>query len=65
MKKKDGFTLVELLAVIVVLALIMFIVLPNVLNSISSARKESFYLYAQNLQGKATAKYTQDLDLNK
>lgn len=65
MKKKDGFTLVELLAVIVVLALIMVIVLPNVLNSISSARKESFYLYAQNLQGKATAKYTQDLDLNK
>lgn len=65
MKKKNGFTLVELLAVIVVLALIMIIVIPNVMKSIGSARKESFYLYAQSLQSKATAKYTQDLDLNK
>ena len=65
MKKKNGFTLVELLAVIVVLALIMIIVVPNVMKSIGSARKESFYLYAQSLQSKATAKYTQDLDLNK
>lgn len=65
MKKKNGFTLVELLAVIVVLALIMIVVIPSIMKSIGSARKESFYLYAQSLQSKATAKYTQDLDLNK
>lgn len=65
MRKKNGFTLVELLAVIVVLALIMIIVIPNVLNAVNSAKKESFFLYAQSLQSKAIAKYTQDLDLNR
>ena len=65
MRKKNGFTLIELLAVIVVLALIMIIVIPNVLNAVNSAKKESFFLYAQSLQSKAIAKYTQDLDLNR
>lgn len=65
MKKKNGFTLVELLAVIVVLAIIMIIVVPNVLRSLNGTKKESFYLYSQKLESKAVARYTQDLDLNK
>ena len=38
MKKKNGFTLVELLAVIVILAIILVIAVPQVLSSIESAR---------------------------
>lgn len=65
MKKRNGFTLVELLAVIVVLALIMIIAIPSILNTTNAAKKESFYLYAQSLESKAVSKYTQDLEYDK
>lgn len=39
---KKGFTLVELLAVIVVLAIILVIAIPNVLGIIDNSRKDSF-----------------------
>ena len=42
MKSKKGFTLVELLAVLVVLALLMVLALPAVLNSSTNARKVAF-----------------------
>ena len=38
MKNKKGFTLVELLAVIVILAIIMIIAIPAVLQTMESAR---------------------------
>lgn len=38
MKNKKGFTLVELLAVIVLLSIIMIIVVPNVLNALNSGK---------------------------
>ncbi len=41
-RNKKGFTLVELLAVIVVLAVILAIAIPNVLGIIDNARKDSF-----------------------
>ena len=41
MRKRKGFTLVELLAVIVVLAIISLIATPVVLNIIESAKKGS------------------------
>ncbi len=49
MKKmnKKGFTLVELLAVIVVLAIILVIAVPRILDVIESARKESLGRSAQ------------------
>ena len=64
MKKKNGFTLVELLAVIVVLAIIMVIAIPSVLDALNSSRKDSFYLYAQKLYSEGVSKYTRDLDEN-
>lgn len=39
---KKGFTLIELLAVIVILAIISLIAVPTVLNTISTARQNSF-----------------------
>ena len=61
-KKMQGFTLVELLAVIIIIAIILVLVVPTVLDATNKAKKDSFYIYAQELQGKAVAKYTQDMD---
>ena len=45
MKKNKGFTLVELLAVIVILAIIMIIAIPAVLQTMQSARQKTFKEY--------------------
>mgnify|MGYP001027774477 FL=1 len=62
MKKlnKKGFTLVELLAVIVVLAIIMVLTLPTIMNSMSSARQSTFLLYANRMLDTAADKYQSD-----
>ena len=49
MKKKNGFTLVELLAVIVVLAIIMIIAIPSVLDVMNTARKKAFVMYVDKI----------------
>lgn len=41
MKKRNGFTLVELLAVIVILAIILVIAVPQIMNTIESSREGS------------------------
>lgn len=61
---KKGFTLVELLAVIVVLAIIMIIAIPSVMDSMNSARKGAFKIYVQKALGQAQTKYQSDLLLN-
>ena len=60
MKKKNGFTLVELLAVIVVLALIMVITIPSVLDAMTKARRSTFVEYAQKVINNTTTEYTFD-----
>ena len=40
--KKNGFTLVELLAVIVILAVILTIAIPNVISSLDKSRRDTF-----------------------
>ena len=57
---KKGFTLVELLAVIVVLAFIMVLAAPSVLSSMNSARQSSFMLYAEKMINAAQSKYQAD-----
>lgn len=66
MKKlnKKGFTLVELLAVIVVLAIIMVLTLPTIMNSMNSARQSTFLLYASRMLDTAADKYQSDALLN-
>lgn len=51
--KNRGFTLVELLAVIVVLAIIMIIAVPAVLDSMEAAQFNSFKIFGQNAIRKA------------
>ena len=60
MKNKNGFTLVELLAVIVILAIIMIIAIPAVLDTMSTARKKSLLEYALKVANKGEEKYLQD-----
>ena len=60
MKKKNGFTLVELLAVIVVLAIIMIIAIPSVLDVMNNARKSSFVLYAEKVVTAVQTQYVYD-----
>lgn len=60
-KNKSGFTLVELLAVIVVLAIIMIIAVPAVLESMENARKGSLKVYAQNAIRKTMEKHQADM----
>ncbi len=59
--KNNGFTLVELLAVIVVLAIIMVIAIPNVMSSMDNARRGTFKVYAQRVMSKAEEQYQTDL----
>lgn len=60
MKKKNGFTLVELLAVIVVLAIIMIIAIPSVLEVMNTARKKSFALYVDKIITAVQIQYVYD-----
>lgn len=60
MKKKNGFTLVELLAVIVVLAIIMIIAIPSVLEVMNTARKKSFAMYVNKVVGGVQTQYVYD-----
>ncbi|MDE6141586.1 MAG: cadherin-like beta sandwich domain-containing protein, partial [Bacilli bacterium] len=64
-RKQNGFTLVELLAVIVILAIIMIIAIPAVIEALNKSRKQTFFEYAQSIRMKAEQQYIQDLDLNK
>ena len=57
---KKGFTLVELLAVIVILAVIMIIAIPSVLTIMTSARQKSFSEYVTKVVTTAEKKYLAD-----
>ena len=61
--KKNGFTLVELLVVIVVLALIMIITIPAVLDIMEDARKNSFVLYCQKVVKDTQTQYVYDSNI--
>ena len=55
--KKNAFTLVELLAVIVILAIILVIAIPQILKTIESARLGAFRSTASLLLTQAEKEY--------
>ena len=56
MKKKKGFTLVELLAVIVILAIILVIAVPKISDTIKNSKKASFESSAKTIAAQAEKK---------
>ena len=55
-----GFTLVELLAVIVILALIMVIAIPNVLNTVNSSKLSTLHSKAKSIVETFSSAYASD-----
>ena len=62
-KTNKGFTLVELLAVIVILAIIMIIAIPAVLQTMQSARQKTFKEYVTKVYTAAQNSYLSDSTL--
>ena len=60
-KNRKGFTLVELLAVIVVLAIIILVAMPNVLSAMEKARQNAFVTEATEICKVAQNAYNTDL----
>ena len=57
MKNKKGFTLVELLAVIVILAVILVIAIPRIIDVIDSSKLSSFESSARMIISDAEKQY--------
>ena len=60
MKKKKGFTLVELLAVIVILAVILIIAMPKISDVIKNSKESSLETTAKLIASQAEKKYTEN-----
>ena len=59
-KKRNAFTLIELLAVIVILAVILVISIPRILDVIDVSKKDSFKTSAQIIADSAEKKYVKN-----
>ena len=64
MKKKKGFTLVELLAVIVILAVILIIAMPKISDVIKNSKEASLETTAKLIASQAEKKYTENQALD-
>ncbi len=64
-KKKNAFTLIELLAVIAILAIILVIAIPRILDVIETSKKDSFKNAAQLIADSAEKKKVSDKLLGK
>ena len=60
MRKKKGFTLVELLAVIVILAVILIIAMPKISDVIKNSKESSLETTAKLIASQAEKKYTEN-----
>ena len=64
MRNDKGFTLVELLATLAILAIIMGIAIPNVLSTLEKNRKTTYIEDAKKLVTLAEYEFNKDEDLN-
>ena len=58
--KKNGFTLVELLAVIAILGILVIVTVPNIINAVNTSKKNNFLSEAQGLYKQALNQYVLD-----
>ena len=59
---EKAFTLVELIAVVVIMAIIMVIATPNIVNMLDKGKKEDYVADAKNFISKATYEYRKNED---
>ena len=57
---KKGFTLIELIAVVVIMSIIAIIATPNIINMIDKGKKDQYVSNAKEFLSKATYMYKQD-----
>ena len=57
---KKGFTLIDLLAVIIILAILMIIAVPNILSTLATARSSAFITQAESVYKAAEQQYIID-----
>ena len=62
---KKGFTLIELIAVVVIMAIIAMIATPNIINMIDSGNKGKYISDAKIFISKANTMYKQEKHANK
>ena len=60
MKKKNGFTLVELLAVVAIIAILILLAMPNIMKMFNQAKKKSFITEVQQIYKTAQQQYMKD-----
>lgn len=60
LKKKNGFTLIELIAVVVIMAIIALIATPNIVSMIDTGKREDYLADANEFISKATYMYKQE-----
>lgn len=59
--EKNGFTFLELLFVVLLLALLVIIAYPSILNAYLKAQKDTFLIEAKDIYGKSETKYASAL----
>ena len=60
LKKKNGFTLIELIAVVVIMGIIALIATPNIVSMIDRGKREDYLADANEFISKATYMYKQE-----
>lgn len=63
-KNNKGFTLAELLAVIVILAIIIVLLMPAAMDTMEKSRQRGFRMFAQKVATAAREKFNVDLMLD-
>ena len=61
MKNENGFTLVELLAVIVIMGILMMVAIPSVTRTIENSRKDTFVDIAKSYGNSVQTLWTTDV----
>ena len=51
-KNKDGFTLIEMLIVLFIIAILLILIIPNITKNIDTAKDKSSEAYEKTVQSK-------------
>ena len=55
LKKKEGFTLIEMLIVLFIIAILLILIIPNITKNIDTAKDKSSQAYEKTVQSQVTA----------